>query len=777
MACLRLGAVLAHVTDTPFLKTARERFRRANEANTKQAERERSDIAFENGDQWPADVLLQRQGQQPQNGLPSVPARPTLVINKVKEPVRQILNQERNSDIGIELVPADDFGDLGITPDDTEVTVREGLVRRIQREPEAADARTWAFKRAVIAGRGFYLAMTRFLPGKTWDQEVYVERIYNQESVIGDPSRVQPDGSDAEYWFWGTWMLSDRFKSEFPKDATGKANPFSDASDSDFMAATESYPNWWKSEETDDGTSYSVRVQNYLYVDRVSRELAELPNGQTMWVEELPDGVKPAHTRTMIEKRIKFCKIGGGCVVLEETDWPGEDMPMIQVVGDEVLPYDGDSRCEGVVRPSRDSQMGENYMISKLVETIGLTPISALQVDPEAIAGYEAFYEVANTRALPFLPSRTYDDQGRQLTAPHRPPVDPNILPLAQSISMFDGFIQNTTGGSAPDRLGVGQRVQANSAIKRLQDEEQFNTSHYMDNLARSMRYEARVINGLLYPIYGARPGRMVRVLTGDGESQTVQIGQGQTPQAQQQAQKAAQVAKLTKDAHFNVIVKIARSADNRRGQFVQMFGDILTADPMQMAVGGDLFYKNMDIPEAKQLSDRQRVMLAPPIQQMLAQKEQGQQMDPAAQAQIGQLQQQIQHANAAIKELSGIVEGKTLEANTKLQIEQMAAQKDVQIEQLRAQVELERAKMDNATKIHVAEIAARTKGVVMQHESEHESMALAMEQGHEAEQNALDRQQAVNLAAHQAAMADGSADRSEEEAERARMADQETTE
>ena len=151
------------MVDTDLLKKARERFKLADDADSAQQQREREDLSFYAGEQWPADIRASRQGQQPISGMPAVPARPTLVINKVREPVRQIQNQVRGSDIGIELVPADDFGDLGITPDDTEVTLREGLIRRIQRESQAQDARQWAADRAFIAGRGYYLVMTRFV--------------------------------------------------------------------------------------------------------------------------------------------------------------------------------------------------------------------------------------------------------------------------------------------------------------------------------------------------------------------------------------------------------------------------------------------------------------------------------------------------------------------------------------------------------------------------------------------------------------------------------------
>lgn len=782
-----MAASLPH--DTDFLTQARVRYKAGNEADNKQAQRERDDIAFEDGDQWPVDIKLAREGQQPTNGMPAVPARPTLVINKVREPVRQILNQERQADISVEVVPADDFGDLGITPDDTEITLREGLIRRIQRESQAQDARSWAFKRAVIAGRGYYLVMTRFLPGKTWDQEIYLHRIYNQSGVILDPAHEQPEGSDADWGFIGTWVQWDRFKAEYPKDAEGKNNPFAASTESDFIAMTESYPDWYRA----DGEQRAVRIVDYWYTERTSRTLAVLADGSAAWEEEIPEGAEIVNRRTVVEKQIKFCKIAGGCMIVEQTDWAGQDMPIIKVVGEEILPYDEQRRAEGLVRQARDAAMGENYMISKLVETIGLTPISPLQVDPDAIDGYETWYGVANTRALPFLPARTYDDQGRQLAAPHRPAVDPNILPMAQSIQMFDGFIQNTTGGAAPDRLGVGQRVQAAQAIKRLQDEEQFNTSNFLDNLTRSMRYEGQVINGLLYPIYGMKPGRLVRILTGDGHADVLQVqtppqasmmtgapqmppqgvpGAPMPPQPGQPPggaapvspplslqQQAKKVAKLTKDAHFNIQIKVAKAADRRRDQFVDMFGQILASDPQQMAVGGDLFYKNLDIPEAKELSKRQRQMLAPPVQQYLAAQEQGQPFDPVAQAQIGQLQTRLQQLEQIAQGLHQEADKVQAEQQTRLQIEQSRAQVELQRAQIDADKELKLQQMKDAASIAVAKVNALAKGVIVDQEATDEAMALGFSHAFDASQADADRQHERDMAqaqqVHDAAMAD----------------------
>lgn len=783
-------------TDTPFLETARERFKLANDADSAQAQRERDDIAFENGDQWPADIKLARMGQQPISGMPAVPARPTLVINKVKEPVRQILNQERASDIGIELVPADDFGDLGLTPDDTEVTLREGLTRRIQRESIAADARTWAFKRAVIAGRGYYLVMTRYLPGKTNDQEIYVHRIYNQAAVLLDPAHEQPDGSDAEWGFVGTWVPWDRYKSEHEHVLNGDEydeNPYSDYGASDFIGLTESFPDWYKA----DGEDKAVRVVDYWYVDRESRELAEFDNGSVEWVDQLevgprtrgkkgqwkaggpvaPKGKEILSTRWVVEKTIQFCKIGGGVQILERTQWAGPDMPIIKVLGDEVLPYDEQRRAEGMIRNARDAQMGFNYMISKQVEVIGLTPIPPLMVDPEAIEGSEPWYAVANTRTLPYLPHRTYNDQGLQLREPHRPAVDPNILPIAQSIGLFDATIKSTTAIPDPTLGNVDPNLKSGRAIREVVANAAQSTSNFMDNLARSVRYEGQVINNLLYPIYGSKPGRLVRTLTGEGESEMMLIGDPEQQNAEQmQRRKAKSVAKLTKDAHFNVIVKISKEMDSRRSAEATMIGELLSSDPNLMAVFGDLYLKNLDGPGHKQMAERMKVMLAPPVQALLAQQEKGEQPIPAqAQAQIAELTQRVQDGEAAMQELSKAAEGKQLDAQTKLQIETMRATVEEQKAKLEAQRDIELQRMKDATAIRVAEINAETKGVLtnhtLRHEADADSRSMAHDAALQADQQQHEREQAQSAMAHAAAIGDGQQQFDADEAELGRQA------
>ena len=754
-----------------LLKTARDRWKLAQTADKDQRAREKADILFFNGDQWPEDIKTIRKGQDAQNGLPPVPARPMITINKTRGPVQQVLNQERQSDMGIEIVPADDFGDLDAPIDETEIHLREGLTRRIQRDSSAADARTWAFGRATIAGRGFYGVMTRYAPGKTNDQDVYVHRFYNQSCVSIDPAHEQPDGSDAEWEFVWADVPWERYKADYAT-RNGKPNRVCSYSDGDWRAAGDERPDWFVTE----GDARTMRVGDYWYTDRTTRTLCTLADGSVEWKDELPDGVEVTDSRDVIEKTIKWCKIDG-CDddVLEETDWAGPDMPIVKVVGEELQPTDGKRREEGMVRPMREPCYGFNVMVSRWIEVIGLAPLTPVMIEEGTVEGYEAWWEAANTRTLPYLPYKKTALDGTPANPPSVPPArEPPIAAVASSVQMFDQAIQDTSGH--PDvALGkVDPSVTSGRAIKALQEQATRQSNHYLDNLQRSIRYEGQIINNLLYPIYG-RPGRLARIINGEGDAETVllhqpMIVQDGKPVPAQEGQQGAKTYTLTEDAKFNVIVKVSKNFDSRREQEVAIIGDLLSQSPELMTWFGDLFFQNQDGPGHQQMADRAKVMLDPKIQQMIAAKAGGQEIPPAVQAQLAGAQQQVQALTAQLQEATkpGAVET----------IKQHGAQA---IKDMELTFQAQKTQADNETKLAVAELGAKVDrlalflkerarlGVVDQalHAQAHEVGMTALDQQHARETADTAHAQGMESSAVQAQTAAEAAD-----AERAHQAE-----
>lgn len=742
-----------------FLKLARDRFQQAQQAEKEQRQRELDDLKFYAGDQWPADIRTSRAGQNASNGMPPTPARPCLTINKTREPVRQVLNQERGSDMGIEIVPADDFAAIAPSVDESEIELREGLVRRIQRESESRDARSWAFARAVQAGRGYYGISTRYVHGKTRDQEIYVRRFYNQACVTLDPAHEQPDGSDAEWGFIGVDMPWDQYQAEFPHAVDGQRNPLLNLSDDEFRGLGEEFPDWFQL----DGDVRSCRVVEYYFTERTTKTLYMLADGRDLWEDELSPEEKAAQqydTREVTEKTVRWAKIDA-TQILDETEWPGRYIPIVKVLGEELQPYDTQRRVQGMVRPMRDPGEGFNFMVSKWVETIGLSPIPPLMVAEGQVEGYEAWYQAANTRTLPYLPYKTRDLEGNPAAQPFTPPRDVGsvIAPIAGSIQMFSEALQSVSSVHDPSLGKVDHSLKSGKAIQALQQQGLQGTSDYLDNLSRSIRYEGKIINDLLYPIY-ARPGRLARLVTGEGDPQSVILHQpfvqapGGKPQPVEPGTPNAKHYTLTKDANFNVIVKVSRDFDSRREQEASILGDLLSSEPQMMTWFGDLYFKNQDGPGHVEMAERAKVMLAPQIQQMLAAKAQGQGApDPqlqAMQSENQQLKQQLGQASQMLQSEQAKIQAK--------------GQVDLQLETLRQKAETDRQitlkQMDTAAKIEAARITAAKEASNQAAEAIEERLALHADQAHDVGMAAMQQQHGLEASqqAHEQALEQGQA-------------------
>lgn len=751
--------------DDEFLRIARARFQLIQSAESKQREREREDIRFYDGEQWDSDIIAARQGKIGNGNLPDVPSRPTITINKAREPVRQVLNQERQTDLGVTIVPADDFAGLAQPVDEDEITLREGLVRRIQRVTDAKAARTWAFERAVIAGRGYYGVMVRFVPGKTWDREVYVERFYDQSDVSLGP-HDQPDGSDADHGFVGSYLPWDEYTQKWPK-AKDKDNPLIGqvGSDADFMALGAEYPGWFTFQGTAKNKTKMCRVVRYWYTERTSRNLALLPDGTAAWKDEVPEGITPIDTRPIVDHVVK-CAIIDGSQVLEQTDWEGKYIPIIKVLGEELQPYDGERRSEGMVRPSIEPGRAFNVLVSKLVETIGHTPLQPLILDPESIEGWEDWYKLAATRAFPYLPQRSRGDDGREFREAHRPDVDPNLQPMAMAIGMFDQFIQSTTGVHDPSNGKSDPAIRSGKMQQALVAQDAHGTSNFIDNLARSVNYEGLIENDLLYPIYG-KPGRIAKILNPAGEPESVMLHQpftmaGGKPQAVTMAHPTdatkqipapmgtpgmppeAKTYVLTKDAGFNVAIKVGKNVDLRRDQLADFLGQLISARPEFMGEYGDMFFKALDVPDHEELAERAKVMLVPPVQQAIAAKKQGLDVPPAVQAHLSQMQKQLQ-------ELEQIVAKQQHDLDT----DKVKYDSQERIEKMKLDLAAAKTQADNETKLAVAELGAKVDRLSLFLE---ERARLGV-QAHDAAISAADAAHTADLSAQESQQAQGEAE------------------
>ncbi len=277
-------------------------------------------------------------------------------------------------------------------------------------------------------------------------------------------------------------------------------------------------------------------------------------------------------------------------------------------------------------------------MVSKWVEQVGLAPIPPWMGPAGFDEGFENEYLLSTTRTIPSLHFNTKGLDGDPITPPFRTSISMEIQAIAGSVQLFDQAIKSTT--AMPDPTNLDPKINSDRQLRRVLSQSSAATSHYMDNLTRSIRYEGLIVNDLLYPVMG-RKGRMVRGLSKQGETElhlmnTPFVRHPQTkhpvpvmslPPGQPVPSAEISHVQLTPDATFNVTVKVTKNAETQRDAIEETLTSFVQADPQYaLPLYGDLIWKYYDGPGREELEERGKLGLNPQVQAALKAKATGQQ-------------------------------------------------------------------------------------------------------------------------------------------------------
>jgi hypothetical protein len=407
----------------------------------------------------------------------------------------------------------------------------------------------------------------------------------------------------------------------------------------------------------------SVRIAEYFYTVYDKATLHLYPNNQTAYAGS-PEarqmemmGVRPLRTREVEIRRIKWMKTNG-YEILEENDWPGKHIPVIRVIGNE-FEVDGRLYISGLVRNAKDAQRMYNYWVSQEAEMLALAPKAPFIGYAGQFEGYEHQWKTANTQNYPYLeinPDVT-DGQGAILPLPARaqPPLPQTGLIQAKMGASDD--IKSTTG-YYDSSLGETSNERSGRAILARERQGDTGSYHYIDNLARAIRYGTRQLVDLIPKIYDTQ--RIARIIGIDGETSTARIDPMQPePVREVRNEMGVIIEKIYNPSvgKYDVAVTTGPSYLTKRQEAMDAMGQILQANPNLWAVAGDLFVKNMDWPGAQEIAQRLQKTIEP---RLLEDEE-----DPAIQAakmENEQLRAQMDEMRAMLDNVQKSIEAREVD-------------------------------------------------------------------------------------------------------------------
>lgn len=626
-------------SDEVILKRAKERFRLASEAESANRKEELDDLRFMVGDQWPLNVVQERKSDN----------RPCLTINRIPQFVRQITNDQRQNRPAIKVNSVDDQSDSETAK------IFQGIIRHIEYNSHADIAYDTAFEAAVKNGLGYFRLVTEYSDPMSFQQEIIIKRIKDRLSVYLDHLSQEPDGSDAIWGIIFEEMSRDEYDALYPKSEA--------ASMSDWDSLGNISDQWLKKDGVRIAEYYEKIFEEVEIVQLNDEDRTVIPKSQL--TEDLQNLV--VATRKTLVPKIKWYKING-LEILEETEVPGEFIPIIPVIGEEQL-IEGKRILSGIIRHAKDPQRMYNYWASAETETIALAPRAPFIGVEGQFEGFEDKWKTANTRNHAFLEYKAKSIGGQPAPPPQRNMVEPQVQAITQARAQSAEDLKATTG-IYDATLGNRSNEQSGVAIQRRNIQAQTSNFHFIDNLSRSLRHAGRILVSWIPKVYDTP--QVIRVIGDDGEVDMVKINQAFSEGGKDKSH-------FLDAGRYDVTVDTGPSFQTKRQESVASMLDLLRSAPQLMSVSGDLLVRNMDWPGAQEIADRIKKTLPPNITD--DGKDGKQPLPPQIQQQIMQQSQMIKLLSKELEENSEIIRTKRMELESRERIEMFKAQTDLNVE------------------------------------------------------------------------------------------------
>ena len=604
-----------------ILATAKERFAYAIDRAEHNRTRQKEDIRFAAASpddpwQWEQVTLQARRLHN----------RPILTINKLPLHIRQVTNDIRQNRPQPRFRPADDKADPEVAD------ILNGLVRHIEAHSQADMAYDSCVLNQVTHGEGYMRVLADFVSDDSFDQDIFIKRVEDTFRVHLDPDRLDPVGSDAKWGFIDDDVSEDEFKKQYP-----------DAEPVDWKFANDT--TWYPGEKR-------IRLVEYFEIEEKEKKLFLWANGSTSFDgDKMPLGVymgeQPIKERMSTQCKVIWRKLNGQ-EILDEKEFPSKYIPIIRAVGNE-WKVDGKTYISGIVRNAKDSQRMYNVAQSAIVERVLLAPKAPWTAAVEAIKGYEAIWQTANTDPHSFLPHNHVDEAGNAIPAPQRTQpatVEPGLSQIAMGAS--DDIKAET--GQFDASLGQKSNETSGRAIMARQREGDTATFHFVDNFGQSVRHLGVIILDMIPRVLDTR--RVAKILGEDGDMATAVLDPNLPEALQEVRDGKGAISRIFNPniGFYDVYTTTGPSYTTRRVEAAEAMTQMVQANPDLWGVIGDQIVKSMDWPGAEEMAERLKLTLIPPVQEMLGKDEGEPEIPPQVRTAMDQMQQQMQQMDQAIQ-------------------------------------------------------------------------------------------------------------------------------
>src|SRR5882672_5829734 len=405
--------------------------------------------------------------------------RPVMTWDELSPYINQLVNDPRQNKRAIKINPR------GAGATNVTAQLREDKMREIQYNSRAQSAFTTAFQGAAERSYGWfginarlvadgltedqYNELIKTAPEKLFEQELYIYRIANPNSVLPNPAYKEQDASDMTECFVTERVQRAEFKRRW------KGAKFVDWQ-GDYA---EQAPGWQEEKIVQVAAYYKAIIKRKkLYLldglnnaeDRVALYGDELPGDsknpqerEDEWLADEKNKKRIRRDRTIETRRIKQYWTNGLEILEESDEIPIRWIPLILVAGKEMWIDEGGGakrRLLSLIRLARDPYMAYCYIRSSEAEEAGMAPKSPIMGYAGQFETDREAWENLNKIPRPFIQVDAVadpTDPNKLLPMPTRPQFQPNFQSYEVFAEAARRAIRTACGGS--DLPTAAQRI------------------------------------------------------------------------------------------------------------------------------------------------------------------------------------------------------------------------------------------------------------------------------------------------------------------------------
>lgn len=659
-----------------------------------------------------------------------------LQFNKLATLVNTLLGEQQQNTPQIEVVPTGNC-------DEETAQIRQIVTKDIMLSTDAKAVYQNAAKQAFVGGYGAFCIDTDYQYEDSFDQQIVYRPLKDPTLAWWDVSAEHPNKIDGMHCGYLSRMSRQKFKElygeEVEEDITGDKDSKVFASKSEVAAAVETNSKDGNFKWADkDG----ITINHYYYRKYKPVKLYKLSNGRAVEEDELKEIIEKSQDRRAQmqemqmqslemqmsgmgneeqmmpnppmfedddrlalydgdelvsiegEKDIKkssimYCQIAGD-YILEEGEFPAEDLPLIFVDQNSFYDENGKQVCRPFIIDAIDSQRYLNYLGTQAAFILKISRYDQFIASKKNVQGADTkqiWSDPNSVQGALIYDESTSGAKPEQL----RPPELSQSLLQQYQRAQEDMY---TCTGLYPTRLGQEGNEVSGKAIDARARQGSYPTYVAFNAINSAITAGGTVINKMIPKVYDTQ--RVMNLMTPDRGRQVITVNQ--------QMDEYGEVIKNDiRKGTYQVVLQAGPSYEGQKQESLNSLAMILQSNPALFNMIADLFAENLPLQNTIEIKNRLKTLVPKEILEagksgeMPEKASQPSAQDQAAMAEVEFKRQQIELKKQELQIKMREQEAKIEAAKLELQMKSLEMAAELESQQLRYMAETDRTRSDNA--------------------------------------------------------------------------------